>query len=196
MPTRAAWPFSTASSSKPHSSLPMLSSCQSDRLSKTASPLPGFCLGECGEWGNVFGGRAAYLKLPSLCPMPAMEPVDAADARPRIPLSDWVQDVSWWCLAPSHRRLPLWRVAIAVSQRLADAWFLVQLRTADERIKELEAKVRYHDDRADRAERWVYKRWVEIEQKFFGGDAVRFVERFEPRRASASKEQLLGEHPP
>jgi len=64
------------------------------------------------------------------------------------------------------------------------------------RIKELEAKVRYHDDRADRAERWVYKIWVEIEQKFFGGDAVRFVERFEPRRASASMEQLLGEHPP
>lgn len=53
----------------------------------------------------------------------------------------------------------------------------VQLRTAEERITELEAKVRYHEERADRAERWVYKVWVEIEQKFFGGDAVRFEER-------------------
>ena len=49
-----------------------------------------------------------------------------------------------------------------------------KLRAAEQRIKELEAKVRHHEDRADRAERWVYKIWVEIEQKFFGGDAVRF----------------------
>ncbi len=48
-----------------------------------------------------------------------------------------------------------------------------QLRTAEERIRELEARLRYHEDRADRAERWVYKIWVEIEQKFFGGDAIR-----------------------
>ncbi len=48
------------------------------------------------------------------------------------------------------------------------------LRAAERRIKELEAKVRFLEDRADRAERWVYKIWVEIEQKFFGGDAVRF----------------------
>jgi hypothetical protein len=51
-----------------------------------------------------------------------------------------------------------------------------QRQTAEERIKELEAKVRHLEDRADRAERWVYKIWVEIEQKFFGGDAVRFSE--------------------
>jgi chromosome segregation ATPase len=49
-----------------------------------------------------------------------------------------------------------------------------QLRAAEQRIRELEAKVRHLEDRADRAERWVYKIWVEIEQKFFGGDAVRF----------------------
>jgi hypothetical protein len=36
-------------------------------------------------------------------------------------------------------------------------------------MKELEAKVRYLEDRADRAERWVFKIWVEIEQKFLGG---------------------------
>ena len=51
-----------------------------------------------------------------------------------------------------------------------------QLRASEERIRELEAKVRLLEDRADRAERWVYKIWVEIEQKFFGGDAVRFLE--------------------
>ena len=51
------------------------------------------------------------------------------------------------------------------------------LRAAEQRIRELEANVRYFEDRADRAERWVYKIWVEIEQKFFGGDAVRFSQR-------------------
>ena len=49
-----------------------------------------------------------------------------------------------------------------------------QLRVAEQRIIELETEVRYLQDRADRAERWVYKIWVEIEQQFFGGDAVRF----------------------
>ncbi len=48
-----------------------------------------------------------------------------------------------------------------------------QLRLAEERISKLEAQVRYYEERADRAERWVYKIWVEIEQKFFGGDAIR-----------------------
>jgi hypothetical protein len=61
-----------------------------------------------------------------------------------------------------------------------------QLRTAEERIRELETKVRLLEDRADRAERWVYKIWVEIEQKFFGGDAVRFSE---PRHTQAERLQ-------
>jgi hypothetical protein len=42
-----------------------------------------------------------------------------------------------------------------------------QLRSAEERIKELEALVRHHDDRAERAEKWLYQISVEIEQKFF-----------------------------
>jgi hypothetical protein len=50
------------------------------------------------------------------------------------------------------------------------------LRAAEERIRELAAKVQHHEDRADRAERWVCKIWVEIQQKFFGGDAVRSSE--------------------
>jgi hypothetical protein len=45
-----------------------------------------------------------------------------------------------------------------------------QLRGAEDRIRELEAKVRQHEDRADRAERWLHQVSVEIEQKFFGRD--------------------------
>jgi septal ring factor EnvC (AmiA/AmiB activator) len=45
-----------------------------------------------------------------------------------------------------------------------------QLRGAEERIRELEAQVRHHQDRADRAEKWLYQISVEIEQKFLGRD--------------------------
>jgi len=42
------------------------------------------------------------------------------------------------------------------------------LRAAENQIRELEAKVRHHQDRADRAEKWLYQVSVEIEQIFFG----------------------------
>jgi peptidoglycan hydrolase CwlO-like protein len=42
-----------------------------------------------------------------------------------------------------------------------------ELRAAENRIRELEAKVRHHQDRADRAEKWLHQVSVEIEQKFF-----------------------------
>jgi hypothetical protein len=45
-----------------------------------------------------------------------------------------------------------------------------QLRAAEDRIRELEGKARYHEDRADRAEKWLYQISLEIEQKFFGRD--------------------------
>ncbi len=45
-----------------------------------------------------------------------------------------------------------------------------QLRAAEDRIAELEGKLRHHQDRADRAERWLYQISVEIEQNFFGKD--------------------------
>jgi hypothetical protein len=44
-----------------------------------------------------------------------------------------------------------------------------QLRSAQDRIKELEAGVRHHESRAERAEKWLYQISVEIEQKFFEG---------------------------
>ena len=48
-----------------------------------------------------------------------------------------------------------------------------ELRAAEGRIRELEAKVRHHQDRADRAEKWLYQISVEIEQKFFGREEAR-----------------------
>ncbi len=42
-----------------------------------------------------------------------------------------------------------------------------ELRSAEERIKELEARVRHHADRAERVEKWLYQISVEIDQKFF-----------------------------
>jgi hypothetical protein len=58
--------------------------------------------------------------------------------------------------------------AIEIAQKLA-----TQLRAAQDRIRELETKVRYHADRNDRAEKWLYQISTEIEQRFFGQDDVR-----------------------
>ncbi len=43
-----------------------------------------------------------------------------------------------------------------------------QLRAAEDRIRQLEATARHHEDRADRAEKWFYQISMEIEQKFLG----------------------------
>src|SRR5262249_33105906 len=45
-----------------------------------------------------------------------------------------------------------------------------QLRGAAVQIRELAAKIRHHEDRADRVERWSHHVSVEIEEKFFGRD--------------------------
>ena len=58
-----------------------------------------------------------------------------------------------------------YRQAVEMTRKLA-----AQLRAAEERISELEVNARYHQDRADRAEKWLYQISVEIEQKFFGTD--------------------------
>jgi hypothetical protein len=58
-----------------------------------------------------------------------------------------------------------YRQPVEMSRRLA-----TQLRAAEERIAELEVKARYHENRGDRAEKWLYQISVEIEQKFFGRD--------------------------
>ena len=58
--------------------------------------------------------------------------------------------------------------AVEVSRKLS-----AQLRGAEDRIRELEAIVRQHAERADRAERWLHQVSLEIEQKFFGSDEGR-----------------------
>jgi hypothetical protein len=55
--------------------------------------------------------------------------------------------------------------AVETSRRLS-----AQLRGAEDRIRELEVEVRRHQDRADRAEKWLYQISVEIEQKFLDRD--------------------------
>jgi hypothetical protein len=60
-----------------------------------------------------------------------------------------------------------------------------QLRAAEDQIRELEEKARYQENRADRAEKWLYQISVEIEQKFFG----RVDERPSPAPQSVSRNQ-------
>ena len=45
-----------------------------------------------------------------------------------------------------------------------------QLRSAEERIAELEAEVAAHEERADRAEQWLHKVYTEIEDRFLDRD--------------------------
>ena len=56
--------------------------------------------------------------------------------------------------------------AIEVADKLS-----AQLRASEDRIRELEAKVRYHHERAERAEKWLYQISIEIERHFFNGSS-------------------------
>jgi chromosome segregation ATPase len=57
-----------------------------------------------------------------------------------------------------------------------------QLRAAHDEINALKADVRHHQDRADRAEKWLHQISSEIEQKFLGADDRR------PARRPASQQ--------
>ena len=72
--------------------------------------------------------------------------------------------------------------AVEVSRKLS-----AQLRAAEDRIRELEAKVRHHQDRADRAEKWLYQVSVEIEQRFFG--SASWSSRQPPSQQALSRNQ-------
>jgi hypothetical protein len=52
--------------------------------------------------------------------------------------------------------------ALGVAHKLS-----LQLRAAEDRIKDLEADMKHYQDRADRAEKWLYQISLEIEQQFF-----------------------------
>jgi hypothetical protein len=55
--------------------------------------------------------------------------------------------------------------ALDMAQKLSH-----QLRTAEDRIAELEAEVGIYQDKADRAERWLHKVYTEIEDRFLQQD--------------------------
>jgi predicted nucleic acid-binding Zn-ribbon protein len=57
------------------------------------------------------------------------------------------------------------RAAREAAEKLAD-----QLRAAKNQINELNANLRYYQDRTDRAEKWLYQISSEIEQRFFGAN--------------------------
>ena len=65
------------------------------------------------------------------------------------------------------------------------------LRAAEDRIRELEAKVRHHQDRADRAEKWFYQISVVVKQKFFGREDNRPLQPPSPQ-AGLAKSAALG----
>jgi predicted nucleic acid-binding Zn-ribbon protein len=56
----------------------------------------------------------------------------------------------------------------------------LQLRAAEEKIKELEADIRHYHDRAQRAEKWLARIYKDIEEKFF--DHKQGGPRFEQQR--------------
>jgi hypothetical protein len=64
-----------------------------------------------------------------------------------------------------------------------------QLRAAEERIRELEAHVRHHQERADRAERWLHQISLEIEQRFFGQNDSRHLQQPPPPQALFRNQQ-------
>jgi hypothetical protein len=53
----------------------------------------------------------------------------------------------------------------------------VQLRSAEERIRELESDTNHFHDRAQRAEKWLARVYKEIEDKFFNPESGRFEQR-------------------
>jgi hypothetical protein len=59
-----------------------------------------------------------------------------------------------------------------------------QVLAAEDRIRELVASVSHHQDRADRAERWMYQISVEIEQSFFAGENSRRSQSPSPQAVS------------
>ena len=52
-----------------------------------------------------------------------------------------------------------------------------QLRSAEERIRELESDTNHFHDRAQRAEKWLARIYKDIEDKFFNSQSGRFEQR-------------------
>ena len=75
------------------------------------------------------------------------------------------------------------RHALGMAQKLSD-----QLRSAEDRIAELEAEVASRQGRAERAEQWLHRVYTEIEDRFLRqNDAVGGA----PQRAQGGKTTLM-----
>src|SRR6476659_8781672 len=75
------------------------------------------------------------------------------------------------------------RHAIDMAQKLSH-----QLRAAEDRIAELQAKVAAHQERADRAEQWLHTVYTEIEDRFLPkGDSPRAMNGAPPRPQNARR---------
>ena len=88
----------------------------------------------------------------------------ARDAAP--PLDDPLDSAGYSVLALLQRAASMAEEnsqhALGVAHKLS-----LQLRSAEDRIKDLEADVRHYQERADRAEKWLHKISLEIEERFF-----------------------------
>jgi predicted ribosome quality control (RQC) complex YloA/Tae2 family protein len=62
--------------------------------------------------------------------------------------------------------------ALDIAQQLSN-----QLRTAEQRIADLEAEAEGHRDRAERAEQWLHKVYTEIEERFVRQERARTMAR-------------------
>jgi chromosome segregation ATPase len=72
------------------------------------------------------------------------------------------------------------------AEKLAD-----QLRAAQGRINELEANVRYYQDRTERAEKWMHQISSEIHQRFLGGDDTDSARRMAERLQNLDKPRAM-----
>ena len=66
-----------------------------------------------------------------------------------------------------------------------------QLRAAQGRINELEANVRYYQDRTERAEKWMHQISSEIHQRFLGGDDTDSTRRMAERLQNQDKPRAM-----
>jgi hypothetical protein len=60
------------------------------------------------------------------------------------------------------------QIALSTAHKLS-----VQLRAAEDQIADLNAELRHHRDRADRAEKWLQRIAMEIENNFFADRRTR-----------------------
>jgi len=66
-----------------------------------------------------------------------------------------------------------------------------QLRAAQGRINELEANVRYYQDRTERAEKWMHQISSEIHRKFLGADDTDSARRMAERLQNLDKPRAM-----